>query len=324
MERIFSGIQPSGVIHLGNYLGAIKNWVALQDDYESIFCIVDLHAITVPQEPKELREAILLNAATYLACGVDPRKSVIFVQSQRPEHSELAWILMTIARMGELQRMTQFKEKTEGAKEVGVGLFAYPALMAADILLYQTNLVPVGEDQKQHIELTRDLALRFNKRFGEIFTLPEPFIQKGGARITGLDSPTKKMSKSAGEANYIALTDSPDVIRQKITRAVTDSGSEVKAGPDKPALTNLLTITSLLSEVSIPELEKKYQGKGYAEFKKDLAEIIIERLNPIREKIEEYLKNKDELQKILAEGSEKIAPLAQSTLKEVKTRVGLG
>ena len=267
MKRIFSGIQPSGNIHLGNYLGAIKQWVDLADQFdESIYCVVDLHAITTQQDPKILRKKILEVAALYIASGVDPDKSAIFVQSSRPEHSELAWILNCQAKMGELYRMTQFKEKSvKGTGDsAGVGLFVYPTLMAADILLYNATHVPVGEDQKQHVELTRDLAMRFNKNFGETFVIPEPIINKETARIMGLDDPTKKMSKSASSPyNYIAITDDADTIRNKIKRAVTDSGSEVKAGPDKPALTNLLTIFSEVTGKTAEEIEKEFAGKGY-------------------------------------------------------------
>lgn len=328
MKRIFSGIQPSGNIHLGNYLGAIKQWVDLADQFdESIYCVVDLHAITVPQDPKILRKKILEVAALYIASGVDPEKSAIFVQSSRPEHSELAWILNCQAKMGELYRMTQFKDKSaKGTSEsAGVGLFVYPTLMAADILLYNATHVPVGEDQKQHVELTRDLAIRFNKNFGETFVVPEPIIKKETARIIGLDDPTKKMSKSAPSPyNYIAMTDDADTIRNKIKRAVTDSGSEVKAGPDKPALTNLLTIFSEVSGKSVEEIEKEFSGNGYGEFKNSLAEAVVEYLNPIQLRYNEIIKDEKKLINILEKGSEKIAPLAEKTLSDVKEKVGLG
>ncbi|HMN19190.1 MAG TPA: tryptophan--tRNA ligase, partial [Candidatus Moranbacteria bacterium] len=242
-KRIFSGVQPSGNLHIGNYLGAIKNWVDLQDEYESIFCVVDLHAITVPQDPEKLRRKTLEIAKIYLAAGIDPQKSTIFVQSQVPEHSELMWLLNTVAKMSELEKMTQFKDKSqkEGREGASLGLFAYPVLMAADILLYDTEIVPVGEDQKQHVELARDLAKRFNHRFGETFVVPQAHIRQEGMRIMGLDDPTKKMSKSASsEYNYIALMDDADTIRRKIKKAVTDSGSEISYGEEKPALRNLL------------------------------------------------------------------------------------
>lgn len=327
-KRIFSGIQPSGLLHLGNYLGAIKQWVAMQNQVdEAIFCVVDLHAITVPQNPEELKKNILSTAAMYLAAGVDPKKSVVFVQSTRSEHSELAWIFNTVAKMGELSRMTQFKDKTIGqtVENVSVGLFDYPVLMAADILLYQTSHVPVGEDQKQHVELTRDLAQRFNSRFGATFVVPETVIKKTSARIMGLDDPTKKMSKSASSPNnYIALTDDADTIRNKIKRAVTDSGNEIRAEKDKPAMTNLLNIFSEVSNKSITDLVSDFQGKSYGEFKTVLAETIIQYLAPMQEQYNKYMNNHDELRRILNEGSDRVAPLAQETLNNVKTKVGLG
>jgi len=329
MKKIFSGIQPSGNIHLGNYLGALKQWREIQDEAECIFCIVDLHAITVPQDPKVLQEKILELTALYLACGIDPQKSKIFVQSSRPEHAELAWILNCNASMGELNRMTQFKEKSENKTNYSVGLFDYPALMAADILLYQTTHVPVGEDQKQHIELTRDLAQRINSKYGEVFTIPEPVIKKESARIMGLDDATKKMSKSApSAANYIALTDEPEVIKQKIKRAVTDSGSEIKADPpaggDKPAITNLLNIFSGVTDKSVEELENEFAGKQYGEFKEVLADAVVAYLEPIQAKYKELRSNESELRRILDEGSKAVAPIAQKTLQDMKIKVGLG
>jgi len=328
MKRIFSGIQPSGIIHLGNYLGAIKQWVELQKEAdEAIFCVVDLHAITVPQDPKELRKNILSTAALYIAAGVDPERSTIFVQSTRPEHSELAWILNCQAKMGELYRMTQFKDKSAtGASDVaGVGLFDYPVLMAADILLYGTTHVPVGEDQKQHVELTRDLAIRFNKNFGETFVIPKPIIKKETARIMGLDDPSKKMSKSASSPyNYIAMTDDAETIRNKIKRAVTDSGSEVKAGLNKPALTNLLTIFSEITGKTVTEIEKEFVGKGYGEFKNSLAEAVVKYLEPIQLKYHQTMSDEKSLLEVLEKGSEKIAFSAQEILKEAKEKVGLG
>lgn len=327
-KRIFSGIQPSGVIHLGNYLGAIKQWVKLQDQYdENIFCIVDLHAITAPQKPEELKKNILSIAAIYLAAGIDLKKSTIFVQSEMPEHSELAWILNCQAKIGELSRMIQFKEKSASgvAENASVGLFDYPVLMAADILLYQASAVPVGEDQKQHVELTRDLALRFNSKYGETFVVPEPIIKKETARIMGLDDPSKKMSKSASSSqNFIALTDDAETIRAKIRKAVTDSGSEIKAATDKPAITNLLNIFSEISAKYPEQLEKEYAGKNYGEFKNDLAESLIEYLKPIQAKYLEYMRNPAELVSILKTGREKVAPLAHETLAKVKTKIGLG
>lgn len=343
-KRIFSGIQPTNVIHIGNYLGALKNWVALQDDpstgsgqaAELIFCIVDLHAITVPQDPKVLSQKNLETAAMFIACGIDPEKSTLFIQSSRPEHSELAWILNCYTSIGELKRMTQFKDKSGSSQDsVSAGLFDYPVLMAADILLYQTTHVPVGEDQKQHVELTRDLAQRFNNKYSPfrhpggggmlVFTIPEPMIKKSTARIMALDDPTKKMSKSAASAaNYIALTDDPDTIREKIKRAVTDSGSEVKSGPDKPAISNLLNIFAGMTGREVADIEKEFEGKNYGEFKGALAEAIISKLEPIHKKFTELMADPDHLRQILAKGSEKIAPLAQKTLADVKQKVGLG
>lgn len=347
MKRIFSGIQPSGDLHIGNYLGAIRNWVNLQDSHDSIFCIVDLHAITVPQDPKSLRKRILEIANIYLAAGIDPKKSTIFVQSDRPEHSELGWILNTITYFGELSRMTQFKDKAQsftefmGAEEynpskpldsmgfkkwpVSVGLFDYPVLMAADILLYNANLVPVGKDQFQHIELTRDLAERFNKRFGKTFTVPKPFSTEETKLIMGLDDPTKKMAKSAkSEYNYIALKDSEEVIRKKISRAVTDSGSEIKGGKDKPALTNLLNIYSAFSGKSIASLEKEYKEKSYKDFKDDLTEAVLAFILPFQKKLSELEKNPEYTIKILKEGAKKLEPVGKETLTRVKKAVGLG
>ena len=285
---IFSGTAPSGNIHIGNYLGAIKQWVEMQNtgEYQNIFCVVDEHAITVPQDPAKLRSKILEVFTLYLALGIDPEKSIIFVQSSVSEHAELNWILSTITPVGELERMTQFKDKSQKQKNVLAGLLNYPTLMAADILLYKTNLVPVGEDQLQHIELARTIARKFNSTFGETFAIPEPFINKEGKRIMGLDDPSKKMSKSAeNPKNYIALLDSLETIREKIKAAVTDSASEIKYDMEnKPAISNLLTIYSLFSRKTITELEKEYDGKNYSVFKNDLAEIIIEGLSPIQKK----------------------------------------
>ncbi|MDH4358798.1 MAG: tryptophan--tRNA ligase [Candidatus Berkelbacteria bacterium] len=327
MKRIFSGIQPSGVVHIGNYLGAIKQFVELQNqDAECIYCIVDLHTITVPQDPEALKKNILSVAAIYLACGVDPEKSTIFVQSHRPEVAELSWILNCHTYMGELERMAQFKEKAgENRKSVSAGLFDYPVLMAADILLYRTTDVPVGEDQKQHIEITRDIAERINNKYGQVFTVPNPLIKKETARIMGLDDPKKKMAKSASTAfNYIALTDEPDVIRDKIKRAVTDSGSEIKAASDKPAISNLLTIFSGISGKSIAELEQEFEGKNYSEFKSDLAEAVVRFLTPIQKKYNELMSEPEKLREILNAGAKKLEPIAKKTLIEVKSKIGLG
>ena len=327
-QRIFSGVAPSGNIHIGNYLGAIKNWVKLQDKYDSIFCVVDMHAITLPRDPKELRKKTLEVAKIYLASGIDPKKSTLFVQSQVSEHAELMWILNTLAKTGELSRMTQFKDKAElhGGKNVitesiPLGIFNYPILMVADILLYDTNLVPVGEDQLQHIEITRILARRFNQKFGDIFIIPEPFVTKEGMRIMSLDNPSKKMSKSAkSDYNYIALNDSEEDVRRKIKKAVTDSGSEIVYSEDKPAFMNLINIYSLLDNKNPEEIVKKYQGKGYAEFKADLAEIIIKFLKPFQEKMKEL--SDEKVLEILREGAEKVRPIAKAKLDEIKKKIG--
>lgn len=324
-KRIFSGIQPSGVLHIGNYLGAIKNWVELQKEYESIFCIVDLHALTVPQDPKQLKKNTLEAASTYLAAGINPQKSMIFVQSHVPEHAELTWLLNTIAKIPELERMTQFKEKSkEHHNAINMGLFDYPVLMAADILLYHTSAVPVGDDQRQHVELARTLAQRFNNLYEETFTIPEALIKKEGARVMGLDDPFKKMSKSAAnENNYIALSDSPDVIERKIKRAVTDSEKEIQYTIERPGLANLMTIYHCCSGMSFEKIEKKYRGKGYAQFKKDLAEVIIKELKPFQEKKQELAQDPDYLNEILMEGAEKAQVIAHKTLEDVKKKMGL-
>ncbi len=325
MKRIFSGIQPSGIIHLGNYLGAIRNWVEMQNNFESVFCIVDLHAITVKQDPKELRENILKLAKLYIACGIDPKKNTIFVQSEVKEHCELAWILNTIAKMGELSRMTQFKDKSAGSgrENAAVGLFDYPVLMAADILLYDTEAVPVGEDQAQHVELARVLARRFNQQFGESFTVPEPMVRKEGKRIMGLDDPKKKMSKSASSPmNYIALLDAPDVIMKKIRRAVTDSGSEIRYSGNKPAIKNLLEIFHMATGRSLKDLESAYKGKGYGEFKADLAEAVVSFLAPIKDRYDNM--NDKLVRKMLDDGAKKARKMAEKKMEHVKKVMGLG
>ena len=323
MKRAVSGVQPTNNLHLGNYLGAIKNWVELQDQYDSFYCIVDLHAITIKQDPKILRQNVLNVAKTYLALGIDPNKSTIFVQSQVPQHAKLAWVLNTIAKLSELERMTQFKDKAKQHKEnINMGLFDYPVLMAADILLYDPEVVPVGEDQKQHVELTRDLAERFNSAYGKTFVVPEPMIKKEGARIMGLDDPTKKMSKSATSPNnYIALLDSVEVAAKKISKAVTDSGSTIESGKDKPALTNLLTIYSLLSGQSIKNIEKEYTGKGYADFKKGLTATVTEFLSNFQAKFNAL--NDNEVKAILEDGNKKARAIAEKKMEDVKTKMGL-
>lgn len=323
-KTIFSGVQPSGVLHIGNYLGAISQWVEMQDEYNSIFCVVDYHAITVRQEPEKLKRQILDITKAYLASGINPEKSIIFQQSHISAHTELAWILNCVARLADLNKMTQFKDKAGKDKEtVSIGLYDYPALMAADILLYNTDAVPVGEDQVQHVELARTLARRFNSQFGETFKIPEVVIKKEGARILGLDDPTKKMSKSAASsANYISLLDEPEAAAKKIMRAVTDSGTEIKYDQkEKPAISNLLTIYSLLTGVSIKELEKRYKGKGYGDFKKDLAEAVADFLNLFQRKFASFAD--EDVREILEAGAKKAKPLAELTLKKVKEKLGV-
>jgi len=324
-ERLFSGIQPSGSLHLGNYLGAVKNWTRMQDEYEPIFCIVDHHAITAPQDPEVLAKKIIEVAKIYLASGIDSEKSTIFVQSDVSAHAELGWILNTVARMGDMEKMTQFKDKSakEGAERSTVGLFDYPVLMAADILLYDTVVVPVGDDQRQHIELTRTLARRFNERFGEIFVVPKGDIREEGMRIMGLDDPTKKMSKSASsEYNYIALSDAPDVIRKKIMKAVTDSESTITYSEGRAAVKNLLTIYSLLSEKSIPEIVEMYEGKGFGDFKRDLAEVVVDFILPLQERMQAF--SDDDVRKVLRVGAGKANVIAAKKLSDVKRVMGLG
>jgi len=323
--RIFSGIQPSGALHIGNYLGAIKRWVVQQHEADSIFCIVDMHAITVPQDPVALRESTRELAAGLFAAGLDPAQMALFVQSHISAHAELAWILNCFTPMGWLERMTQFKDKAarEGTERASAGLFTYPALMAADILLYDTNLVPVGEDQKQHIELTRDVAERINTRFGDVFVLPAPSISAEGARIMSLTEPTRKMSKSEPDGT-LALLAPPDVNRKKIMRAVTDSGREIRFDESRPGLYNLLEIYHLLSEESHEAIEARFEGKGYGDLKKALAELVVESLRPIQERYVELLANPDHLDELLRGGAARVEPIAQATLKRAKTAVGLG
>jgi tryptophanyl-tRNA synthetase len=323
MKRIFSGVQPTGNVHLGNYLGALRNWVTLQHEYESFFCIVDLHAITTRQDPRVLAETTRELTRIYLAVGIDPTVSTIFVQSDVPEHTELTWILNCIARMSELERMTQFKDKARKQREnVSVGTFDYPILMAADILLYQTDLVPVGEDQKQHLELTRDLAIRFNRDYGETFRVPEPYIPKVGARIMSLSNPANKMSKSDDDANgCVRLLDDTASIQRKFKRAVTDSGTEIRFDPSRPAITNLLTIFQLLTGQSPEQVEAHFADKGYAQLKQGLADATIEFLEPLQERIRAI--NDDELTAVLENGAAKAQKIAAPTLAAVKEKVGL-
>ncbi len=325
MKRVFSGVQPTGNIHLGNYLGALRQFVELQEDHECIYCIVDEHAITVPQDPKELKKHILDVAALYLAVGVDPQKSIVFVQSQVPGHAELGWILTCCANTGELFRMTQFKAKSQGKESVGAGLLTYPTLMAADILLYDTDVVPVGNDQKQHIELTRDLAIRVNHHYGKTFVVPDGRFMKEGARIMALDDPTSKMSKSAENIHSrISLLDEPSKIKKSIMKATTDSEGIIKFDiENKPGISNLLNIYSVLSAKTISELEAAYEGKGYGDFKKDLVEVTTEALLPIQEKYKD-IRESDELLNILKDGAEKAGAIAQKTMKRVRKNFGLG
>jgi len=324
MKRIFSGAQPTGNVHLGNYLGALRNWVALQHEYESFFCIVNLHAVTVPQDPKVLAQKSRELARIYLAVGIDPEVSTVFIQSDVGEHAELAWLLNCITRMSELERMTQFKDKARKQQEnIGVGYFDYPVLMAADILLYQTDLVPVGEDQKQHLELTRDIAIRFNRDYGETFRVPDPFIPKVGARIMSLADPTKKMSKSdeESEAGCVMLLDSDDAVQRKFKRAVTDSGTEIRFDPERPAINNLLTIYHLLTNQSTEQIEEHFRGQGYAKLKGDLADITIAFLKPIQERVKAI--DDDKLNAILARGAAHAQGIAQATLWQAKAKMGL-
>ncbi len=322
-KRIFSGAQPTGKLHIGNYLGALKNWVKLQDEYESFYCIVNLHAITLPQDPKVLRQKTLDLARIYLAAGVDPEKATIFIQSDVSEHAELAWTLNCIARMGELERMTQFKDKSKGSTErASVGLFDYPVLMVSDILLYQTDLVPVGQDQKQHLELTRDLAERFNRDFGETFVVPQAYIPPVGAKILSLKDPSKKMSKSDENLNAsIFLLDDADTITRKIKKAVTDSGTEITFNESRPAITNLLTIYQLMSGKTPQTCEANFAGKGYGDFKRELAEVVVEYMKPFQEKVNQY--DDAELDEILKKGAEKAREVASVTLKDVYEKMGI-
>jgi tryptophanyl-tRNA synthetase len=383
-KRIISGIKPSGDLHIGNYLGAIRQWIGMQEEFDVTLFVADLHAITVPQDPEDLRRRTIEIAKIYLAAGIDPAKATVFVQSHVPEHAELCWILNTIAKNGDLTKMTQFKDKSgfdierfenllakgsfkklkqvfaekkiasniegkelldfedtliagavgatqqmlqefksfkEQFNSVGMGLFDYPVLMAGDILMYDAELVPVGEDQVQHIELTRTIGRRFNKRFGETFRIPQPLLEKEGARVMGLDNPAKKMSKSAAsEYNYIALNDDPEKARKKIMKAVTDSGSEIVYRDDKPALKNLINIYSLFSGMSTAEVERAYAGRGYADFKRGLADVVAGFLEDFQGKYDAI--SDEDVKRILREGAEKVRPLAQKKIEEVKQRVG--
>ena len=322
---IFSGIQPSGNLTLGNYLGAIKNWVALQDEYDCYYCVVDLHAITVKQEPKDLRRRTLEVLAIYIAAGIDPTKNTLFIQSHVPAHSECAWLLNCSTYMGELSRMTQYKDKSKKFGEsIGVGLFTYPILMASDILLYNADLVPVGQDQKQHLELARDLANRFNSAYSDTFKVPNPYIPKAGAKIMDLQDPTKKMSKSEENPNsYILIMDSPEVIRKKISRAVTDSIGVVNYCDEQPGVKNLINIICAIKNTTPEEVVASYEGKGYADLKKDVAEIIIEELAPVQEKANALLSDKKYLEGIYKEGAQKANYASMKMLRKMQKKIGL-
>ncbi|WCK56761.1 tryptophan--tRNA ligase [Aneurinibacillus sp. Ricciae_BoGa-3] len=324
MKKIFSGVQPSGSFTIGNYIGAMKRFVDLQDEGDCLFCIVNLHSLTVPKDAELLRQYTMQLAAMYLSIGIDPNKSTIFIQSQVPEHAELGWLMQCTGYIGELERMTQYKDKSQGKEVVTVGLLTYPALMAADILLYNTTHVPVGEDQKQHLEFTRDMAQRFNKKYGETFIVPEPMIQQLGGRIMSLDDPSKKMSKSnPNSGSYIALLDEPKAIEKKIKRAVTDSEGVVRYDKEnKPAVSNLLTIYAACTGDSIENIVKTYEGRGYGDFKKDLAEVVIETLVPIQENYKRWM-DSPELHTILKNGAHKAHALASETMDKVKRNMGL-
>lgn len=323
MKRVFSGVQPTSQIHIGNYIGAIKRFVELQNDMDCFFCIVDLHSVTVPKTPSELYENSLQLAALYMAVGLDPNKVTLFIQSHVSAHAELSWLLQCNTYMGELNRMTQFKEKSLGKDTVSVGLFTYPALMAADILLYDTHYVPVGNDQKQHLELCRDIAIRFNNKYGETFVIPEPLISKFGARIMSLDDPTKKMSKSNdNKHSKINLLDSPSKIKKSIMKSITDSESKVRFDLDnKPGVSNLMTIYNMLSGITLDDIENKYKGMGYGAFKKDLVEVVVSALEPIQTKYEKILKS-GEVEKVLKEGAKRAEDVSSEVLNKVKKKMG--
>ena len=326
MEKkiVFSGVQPSGELTIGNYIGAIKRWVALQDEYNCYYCIVDQHAITVPQEAKNLRKKTLDLIALYMACGIDPERSTLFIQSHVPEHAELSWVLNTITYMGQLNRMTQFKDKSKRSEEnLNAALFTYPVLMAADILLYQTDLVPIGDDQKQHLELARDLAERFNNRYSETFIVPEPFIGEFGARIKSLQDPDAKMSKSDRDENAsIFILDDQAAIKRKIKRAVTDSVGEVNYSDEQPGIKNLLDIYSSFSGETIEAIVEKYKGRGYGDFKKDLEQVVLDGLRPIQERFKEIRNDKDYLEEVYRKGAQKASEQARKTLRKVYKKVG--
>ncbi len=323
-KTIFSGVQPSGKMTLGNYLGALKNWTKLQDDYNCYYSLVNLHAITVPQDPETLRNNTTELLAQFLACGIDPKKATIFVQSHVKEHLELMWVLNCMTYMGELSRMTQYKDKSKkSAENLNAGLFTYPVLMAADILLYQTDLVPVGDDQKQHMELARDLAMRFNNRYSETFVVPEGYYPENTARVMSLQNPEKKMSKSDDNPNgYILLADTADDTRKKIMRSVTDSLGEIRYSDDQPGLKNLINIYSAVDGRSVEEIVAEFEGKGYGDFKKSLAEVVVEDLRPVREQYDYFMKNRDYLDEIIHQGALKAESVARKTVKDVYEKTG--
>lgn len=326
MEKkvIYSAVQPSGNLTIGNYLGAIRNWVKMQDEYDCYYAVANMHAITVKQDPAELRRRTLELVALYIACGLDPEKCALYVQSNVPQHAELTWVLNTIAYVGELSRMTQFKDKSQKhAENINMGLMDYPVLMAADILLYQAQYVPVGADQKQHVEIARDLAIRFNNRFGETFTVPEPLILKGGAKICSLQEPAKKMSKSDENVNAsVYLTDDRDAVIRKFKRAVTDSGNEVRAAEDKPGVTNLLNIYCAFKGCTVEEAEKEFEGKGYGDFKLAVGEAVADVIGPVQAEQKRLLSDKAYLAGVLSTGAERAYKTARRTLSKVYRKVG--
>ena len=323
--RILSGIQPTGSIHIGNYLGAIKQWVSHQEKEDCIFFIADLHALTIPYNPKELQKNILETAATHFALGIDPQKSIFFIQSQVKEHTELCWYLNTVCPVGDLQRMTQYKEKSrQFKKNINTGLLTYPVLQAADILLYKTNLVPIGKDQVQHIELARTIARKFNQKFGKVFPEPKAIFVNQGAKIMALNNPKQKMSKSLGQESYISVFEETEEIKKKVMSAVTDTGKQIKYNlKRKPGISNLLTIYSLFSEIPIKELEKRFKNKGYALFKKSLAQLLIEKIGPICRKRKEFLGRRVYLEETLKIGAKRAQNIADTTISEVRQKMGL-
>ncbi len=323
-KTIYSGIQPTGCVTIGNYIGAINNWKKLQEDNNCIYGIANMHALTVRQNPAEFRNRVKSFFAQYLACGLDPEKSILYIQSDVAEHAELTWILNCFTYIGELSRMTQFKEKSaKGEDNINSGLFTYPVLMAADILLYKTDLVPVGIDQKQHLELTRDIAIRFNNLYGDTFTVPEAYIPEQGAKITSLQSPLEKMSKSDPDSNgMVSIIDAPEVILKKFKRAVTDSGRSIEVSPEKPGISNLLTIYSVFSGCTVTDAERRFEGKGYGEFKTAVGEAVAEALSPIRKRYAELINDKEYLDRIASEGAERARRIARKTLDKVKRRIG--